>query len=233
MIHKLVVQLNDTFIILDTFTFLTYKLKYIHYINIYMLFLITVFSLLFLNVGNIISILLIEVYGRRKLLYWGMLFAALCSIGFASGVKHRIFILSFAALFNTFTVICWNSLDCLSVELFPTNIRTTAMGILAASGRLGAFIAQFVDGALEKNIPLLFVVTSSCMVIGGLASVLLPKDDMTGTSVIDDNNSNNHTSSLLISKGQDSLPETDDCRYNDHDSQLNRYFTLKSSIEGC
>jgi len=50
------------------------------------------------------------------------------------------------------------------------------MGVLAAGGRLGAMSAQFVNGSLEQNIPLLLFVTSACTVVGGLAAWLLPKD---------------------------------------------------------
>ena len=65
---------------------------------------------------------------------------------------------------------------CLSVECFPTHVRTSAMGVLAAGGRLGAMSAQFVNGSLEQNIPLLLFVTSACTVVGGLAAWLLPSD---------------------------------------------------------
>lgn len=50
------------------------------------------------------------------------------------------------------------------------------MGVLAAGGRLGAMSAQFVNGSLEQNIPLLLFVTSACTVVGGLAAWLLPND---------------------------------------------------------
>lgn len=50
------------------------------------------------------------------------------------------------------------------------------MGVLAAGGRLGAMSAQFVNGSLERNIPLLLFVTSACTVVGGLAAWLLPND---------------------------------------------------------
>jgi hypothetical protein len=50
------------------------------------------------------------------------------------------------------------------------------MGVLAAGGRLGAVSAQFVNGSLEQNIPLLLFVTSACTVVGGLIAWLLPHD---------------------------------------------------------
>jgi hypothetical protein len=58
------------------------------------------------------------------------------------------------------------------------------MGVLAGSGRLGAILAQFVNGSLEGNVPLLLMVTCGCMVIGGLVSWLLP-DDHSGTRLED------------------------------------------------
>jgi hypothetical protein len=62
------------------------------------------------------------------------------------------------------------------VECYPTHVRTSAMGVLAAGGRLGAVSAQFVNGSLEKNIPLLLFVTCACTVVGGLTAWMLPHD---------------------------------------------------------
>jgi MFS family permease len=84
--------------------------------------------------GNLISILLVDKYGRKNLLFFGMFFSSLCSIGFVLGVKNKDLVVFCAALFNAFSVIGWNSLDCLSVEMFPTSARTSAMGFLAGSG---------------------------------------------------------------------------------------------------
>ena len=86
--------------------------------------------------GNVVSILLVDKYGRKKLLFFGMLLSAISSIGFAIGKSQKELVVLCAALFNAFSVIGWNSLDCLSVEMFPTSARTSAMGFLAASGEL-------------------------------------------------------------------------------------------------
>ena len=84
--------------------------------------------------GNLISILLVDKYGRKNLLFYGMLLAGIFSIGFAVEKKNKNLVVLCAALFNASSVIGWNSLDCLSVELFPTAVRTSAMGILTGSG---------------------------------------------------------------------------------------------------
>ena len=134
--------------------------------------------------GNIISILTIETYGRRRLLSYGMSLAALSCVGFGVGSSSVSVVLLCSTLFNCFSVIGWNSLDIMSCENFPTAVRTSAMGVLAASGRLGAISAQFVNGNLEKDIPLLFFVTSGCMVVGGIGAWLLP-DDKAGATLSD------------------------------------------------
>ena len=59
------------------------------------------------------------------------------------------------------------------------------MGILAASGRIGAVSAQFINGSLEKNIPALIVVTSVCSIVGGMAAWLLPHDG-TGAALVEE-----------------------------------------------
>jgi hypothetical protein len=72
----------------------------------------------------------------------------------------------------------------MSVENFPTEIRTSAMGVLAASGRVGAISAQFVNGSLEDSVPLLLFVTSGCMVLGGVGAKFTPVD-AAGASLTD------------------------------------------------
>lgn len=134
--------------------------------------------------GNIISICYVETLGRRRLLTYGMGLSGLAAFGFAIDTKQKELVVLFAALFNAFSTVGWNSLDCLSVESFPTNVRTSAMGILAASGRMGAIVAQFVNGSLEDNVPALLGVTSVFMILGGLLSWLLDNDN-TGTQLAD------------------------------------------------
>lgn len=134
--------------------------------------------------GNIVSILYVEKIGRRQLLFYGMVLAGLSTVGFALGTSVPAVVVICATLFNALSVAGWNSLDCMSVENFPTEIRTSAMGVLAASGRIGAICAQFVNGTLEDNVPLLLFVTSGCMIVGGVSAKFTPLDT-TGSSLMD------------------------------------------------
>jgi len=162
--------------------------------------------------GNAASLLYIEVYGRRRLLCGGMVLAAVSVLGFALDTSTPWVVVTCSSLFNAFSVMGWNSLDCLSgeaaaasivmicelrlllvlksthlplAESFPTSSRTSAMGILAASGRIGAVSAQFINGSLEKSIPTLIVVTSVCSIVGGATAWLLPYDG-TGTALVEE-----------------------------------------------
>lgn len=64
--------------------------------------------------GNVVSLLYIEKYGRRVLLSAGMCLAGASALGFALNIHDAVVVVLCAALFNAFSVIGWNSLDCLS-----------------------------------------------------------------------------------------------------------------------
>jgi MFS family permease len=51
-----------------------------------------------------------------------------------------------ACLFNALSVGGWNALDLLSAESCPTRARATALGILGAVGRVGAFAGTSAMG---------------------------------------------------------------------------------------
>lgn len=138
--------------------------------------------------GNVVSIWLVDSVGRRWLLSVGMCLAGVSCLGFAMDQENQAVVVLSASLFNAFSVMGWNSLDCLAAEAFPTRVRSTAMGMLAASGRLGAICGQFVNGALESNIPLLLFVTCGCSLLGGISAWALP-NDTAGMSLDDGNGS--------------------------------------------
>jgi MFS transporter, VNT family, synaptic vesicle glycoprotein 2 len=125
--------------------------------------------------GNVFSVLFVERIGRKRLLAASMALAAAAAALFAVGTRGgAVLIVSAAAAFNAFSVAGWNCLDALSAESFPTDVRTTGLGLVAASGRAGSIAAQFVNGSLEHNIPLLLLVTSGLMLAGAAATLLLP-----------------------------------------------------------
>jgi MFS family permease len=125
----------------------------------------------------------VDTIGRKPLLIGSMLSACVFSVAFAfvsedgsGGGGGKVFVIITAAMcFNAAATAAWNAINCLSTEHFATSIRGTTLGLLAACGRLGSISAQFVNGSLQSNIPLLLVVTSGMMLLGALAGVFLPK----------------------------------------------------------
>lgn len=91
-------------------------------------------------------------------------------------------IVSGACMFNAFSTCGWNALGVVSTEAFPTVARASGMGLVSAAGRLGSIAAQFVNGWLEGSVVALLMVTSGLTLLGGVASLSLPRDT-TGMSL--------------------------------------------------
>ena len=81
-------------------------------------------------------------------------------------------------MFNAFATSSWNALDIMSTEIFPTDVRSTVMGYLSATGRIGAIVGQFVNASLIENPTLLILSSGFIMVLGTIAPMFLP--DMRG-----------------------------------------------------
>ena len=138
--------------------------------------------------GNILTAILMDKVGRSSMLVGSVLAAAASLLAFAwcASIMNTSGIVLSACSFQCFTIAAWNVIDTLSSELFPTAVRSTGMGVCAASGRIGAMIAQFVNGALVGNPVRLLLVASGTLLLGALTPCLLPNADMTGRPVQDE-----------------------------------------------
>jgi len=140
--------------------------------------------------GNILSAALTDKLGRSPMLSGSIIAASICLLLFAAATsgtnKHPGMIVVSACLFQCFTITAWNTIDVMTSELFPTSVRSTGMGVCAASGRIGAMIAQFVNGLLISNPVRLLVVASCTLLLGAATPKLLPGSDMTGQPVEDE-----------------------------------------------
>ncbi|KUF64691.1 Solute carrier family 22 member 7 [Phytophthora nicotianae] len=129
--------------------------------------------------GNIMTALLMDRLGGRRILAISMLLSAGCATGFAyanSSASGAAAIVLLASGFNAFSTAGWNAIDLMSAESFPTDVRTTGMGTLSAAGRAGSVAAQFVNGYLigpPVHVTLLLAITASMMLLGTISSVLV------------------------------------------------------------
>lgn len=136
--------------------------------------------------GNILSALLMDRIGREKLLVASVLASAASLLVFAffahmdpdqpPTVLAATAIVLSTCVFQMFTIMAWNSIDVLTSELFPTSVRAMGMGVCAASGRVGALLAQFVNGALVAQPVLLLLVAAITLLLGAMTPLFLPTD---------------------------------------------------------
>jgi len=145
--------------------------------------------------GNIFTAFFMDRAGRSQLLVGSILSASLSLLAFAAFANfsdeetppNTYGVVLSACSFQCFTIAAWNTIDVMTSELFPTTVRSTGMGVCAASGRIGAMVAQFINGALVGRPVRLLIVASVTLAIGATTPFLLPQHgDMTGRPVQDD-----------------------------------------------
>lgn len=139
--------------------------------------------------GNLITAVWMDKVGRSSMLTGSVLASAgslVMFAYFAQDEPNASGVVLSACAFQCFTIAAWNVIDTLSSELFPTSVRSTGMGVCAASGRVGAMVAQLVNGALVGNPVRLLLVASTTLVLGAATPCLLPNGDITGQPVKDD-----------------------------------------------
>ncbi|KAJ0401942.1 hypothetical protein P43SY_001989 [Pythium insidiosum] len=124
--------------------------------------------------GNLVSLYLVDLVGRKQLLSGAFFSSALCALLFAFNVEgSATVVVLVSCLFNACTTAAWNAFGVLSAENFPLEVRTTGISLVNCSGRIGAITAQFVNGFLMGDPPhvaALLLVASTVMVSGGLAA---------------------------------------------------------------
>ena len=141
--------------------------------------------------GNLLSAYLLDTWGRTTMLTGSLLAASasLAVFGYAASAMsqspHRDFyIVSAACAFQAFTIAAWNTIDVWTAEVFPTAVRSTALGLCAATGRLAAMAAQIVNGALIAQPARLLVTSAVSLAVGAFVPCCwIP--DWTGRSVLD------------------------------------------------
>lgn len=163
--------------------------------------------------GNLLSAYFMDKTGRASLLTGSVLAAALSLVAFAyvaavrdnhqdesGGVvttTHTVsatWIVVAACSFQCFTIAAWNAIDVLTSELFPTAVRSTGMGVCSASGRIGALLAQLVNGVLVSHPVRLLLTAATALLLGSLTPAFLPADQ-TGRPVQDYTTTDDRSSS--------------------------------------
>merc|ERR1719414_1450753 len=124
--------------------------------------------------GNIWTIIMMDKLGRKFFLVLSMVLSGGCAF-FIYLVTSSTANLLLSCAFGFVSTMGFNALDCLGIELFPTNVRSTAMAVTLAVARLGAILGNVVFGYLIEvscAVPILLV--ASLLASGGLLGIKLP-----------------------------------------------------------
>ncbi|XP_068104917.1 synaptic vesicle glycoprotein 2C isoform X2 [Hyperolius riggenbachi] len=124
--------------------------------------------------GNIVSALLMDKIGRLTMLGGSMVLSGISCFLLWFGTSESMMV-GMLCVYNGLTISAWNSLDVVTVELYPTNKRSTGFGFLNALCKAAAVLGNLIFGSLvgiTKAIPILLA--STVLVCGGLVGLRLP-----------------------------------------------------------
>ncbi|XP_064645752.1 synaptic vesicle glycoprotein 2C-like isoform X2 [Lineus longissimus] len=128
--------------------------------------------------SNIFAILVMDKIGAKIILVISMGISGL-SVFFIWLVKNKTQGIIMSCIFSGISNAGWSALDVLSVECFPTDVRSTAMGTGLLMARIAAILGNLAFGALvdaQCAVPMLLVAALLCA--GGFATLILPNKRM-------------------------------------------------------
>lgn len=129
--------------------------------------------------GNILTILVMDSTGGKALLSGSLLLSSL-SVFFIYVVQTKAQSLILSCVFSGVSVIAWNALDVIGTELYPTKLRSSALGFFTGVGRVAAIMGNLVFGRLvDANCAVPILLVSALLLTGGLVSLLLPQTRQT------------------------------------------------------
>nr|XP_020482369.2 synaptic vesicle glycoprotein 2B-like [Labrus bergylta] len=125
--------------------------------------------------GNLFTILMMESTGGKVLLSCSLLVSSLSVfLIYVVQTKYQSLILS--CVFSGVSVVAWNALDVVGTELYPTHLRSSALGFFTGVGRVAAIMGNIVFGKLvDTNCSVPILLVSAMLLTGGLVALLLPK----------------------------------------------------------
>ncbi|KAJ8267877.1 hypothetical protein COCON_G00130490 [Conger conger] len=143
--------------------------------NAYMIYFVSFLGTLAVLPGNIVSALLMDKIGRLRMLAGSSVMSCV-SCFFLSFGNSESAMIALLCLFGGISIASWNALDVLTVELYPSDKRTTAFGFLNALCKLAAVLGisifqSFVG--ITKAVPILFA--SGALAAGSFLALKLPE----------------------------------------------------------
>eukprot|EP00057_Strongylocentrotus_purpuratus_P001895 XP_003723431.1 PREDICTED: synaptic vesicle glycoprotein 2C isoform X1 [Strongylocentrotus purpuratus] len=124
--------------------------------------------------GNLLTIFLMDKLSRKFLITSSMIVSGI-SVFFIWFLKTRIQVLIMSCVFGAISVITWNTLNVVGVELYPTSCRSTALGVQSVFNRMGAILGNLMFGILiDLNCSVPMILIAVLLAVGGFTALTLP-----------------------------------------------------------
>lgn len=140
--------------------------------------------------GVIVSGYLMDEVKRTTLLTSSLLATTLALMAFAllalfTSISWLV-VLS-ACVFHSCLVVSWSVLSVVTAEVFPTNVRSTAMGLCASSGRFASVMVHIIAAPLveNKNPSVLLFMGTSSFALAVVTSIVTAIQNKTGEPLMD------------------------------------------------
>lgn len=129
--------------------------------------------------GNIFTILMMDSIGGKALLSASLMVSSL-SVFLIYMVQTKVQSLVLSCVFSGVSVITWNALDVVGTELYPTQLRSSALGFFTGVARIAAIMGNLVFGKLvDTNCAVPVLLVSGLLLTGGIVALLLPQTRQT------------------------------------------------------
>lgn len=129
--------------------------------------------------GNIFTILMMGTIGGKALLSCSLVLSSV-SVFLIYIVKTKAHSLLLSCVFSGVSVVAWNALDVIGTELYPTHLRSSALGFFTGVGRIAAISGNVVFGRLvDSNCAVPVLLVSGLLLSGGLVALVLPQTKQT------------------------------------------------------
>ncbi|XP_056271623.1 synaptic vesicle glycoprotein 2C [Pseudoliparis swirei] len=129
--------------------------------------------------GNIFTIFMVDRLGGKALLSCSLLVSSL-SVFLIYVVRTKVQSLVLCCVFSGVSVVTWNTLNVLGTELYPTQLRSSALGFFTSVARVAAIMGNVAFGGLvDTNCAVPVLLVSALLLIGGLVALVLPQTRQT------------------------------------------------------
>lgn len=132
--------------------------------------------------GTLAAAVLVESAGRQRLLLVFAVGCCLSILGFTAAHSSPTLMLLCSLVLNFNTAALWAVTYTFTLEIFPTALRTSAMGVCSAVARVSGILASFLGGVfLAQSLALsLLAYAFSYALVAVIAGACLGDVDMTG-----------------------------------------------------